>query len=99
MRYFRVYRRCCRVKRDKELTQTEFEKAMWEEAWERAYMESDWDDESESEDVYLDRVNGIADTIYEIMIAEACKSGCCFGDYYMYIRDDDTSILDIEREN
>lgn len=112
MRYFEIYRNCCVVKHDKEMSKEDFEAVMWAEAYEIAYQElvadgaiTPWDEldrpyESEEDNGKLD---DRAEIVYDRIVKEAEGSryngaGNFYlsGDFYIYVRDDDTDIYDMK---
>lgn len=96
MRYYKIYRNCCRVKADEEMPWEEFDQAVWDEAWNRACEQNEQDDD-EDEDKYLDRIEVIAGDILDALFREAeSEDGCNVGDYYFFIRPEDVSFDDMK---
>lgn len=99
MRYFKVYRNCCTVRKDEEMKWEDFDRMVWNEAWETAYNATEPYD-GEEDDRFLDRVSEEACEVMDVVFRGAESDyGYCAGDYHLYVKDDDVNLWDIPRPN
>ena len=98
MKYYKVYRKCCRVAKSvEELSWEEFDQSVWNEAWEDAYVTTEQRDDEE-DDEWLDKVESRATSVLDKYFEQAqTESGLCAGDFYLYVRGDDTHPWDMKR--